>query len=298
MVNPSPFRHLPVSRRTLLGGLLGASALALAGCSGGDEPAAEAPAPSSTEIIGSTDLEVLAWTNGPTIDDNFKKRVAQFNTEMAGKFTAKINFLPYDQYWQKIQLQYAANKPFDIYYWDVQAYAHFKKDLILNQQPAIDATEMVDDSQVPDQALRPVEVRRQQPLLRAGEHPVDGPVLQQDPLRRGRHRLPRRHLDLGQGRRGRAPADQEERQQGHPVGPGHRRPRRLVGHPDAGLGGRHRVRRQAAGADRLPDDRPQGRRGDDLRPGPDVGQARRPATRRSARRSARTTAASPPAPTR
>ena len=94
MVNPSPFRHLPVSRRTLLGGLLGASALTLAGCSGSDQPAAEAPAPSSTEILGRTDLEVLAWTNGPTIDDNFKKRVEQFNTEMAGKFTAKINFLP------------------------------------------------------------------------------------------------------------------------------------------------------------------------------------------------------------
>lgn len=149
MVTPFFPPSLPLSRRTLLGGLLGTAALGLAGCSGGDQPAAEAPAPSSTEVLGRTNLEILAWTNGPTIDDNFKKRVAQFNTEMAGKFTAKINFLPYDQYWQKVQLQYAANKPFDIYYWDVQAYAHFKKGLVLNQQPAVDATEMVDAAKYP-----------------------------------------------------------------------------------------------------------------------------------------------------
>ena len=146
----SPFHQIPVSRRSLLGGALGASALALAGCSGSsNKPAAEAPAPSSTAVIGRTDLEILAWTNGPTIDANFKKRVEQFNSEFSGKFTAKINFLPYDQYWQKIQLQYAANKPFDIYYWDVQAYAHYKKSLILNQQPAVDATDMVNPDKYP-----------------------------------------------------------------------------------------------------------------------------------------------------
>ena len=39
MVSSSPFHRVPVSRRTLLGGLLGATALTLAGCSGGDEPA-------------------------------------------------------------------------------------------------------------------------------------------------------------------------------------------------------------------------------------------------------------------
>ena len=74
---------------------------------------------------------------------------------MAGKFTAKINFLPYDQYWQKIQLQYAAKKPFDIYYWDVQAYAHYKKGLIFNEQPAIDATPMVDAAKYPTELYDP-----------------------------------------------------------------------------------------------------------------------------------------------
>ncbi len=138
----------PISRRTLLGGLAG-SALALAGCSGGGSSNTPAPAPTSTEVVGRTNVEIYAWTNGPTIDANFKKRVQTFNTEMAGKFTAKINFLPYDQYWQKIQLQYAAKKPFDIYYWDVQAYAHYKKGLIFDQQPVIDATGMSDAATYP-----------------------------------------------------------------------------------------------------------------------------------------------------
>ena len=157
-MNPdSPFSRIPLSRRSLLGGLLGASALAVTGCGGGssNKPAADAPAPTSTAVLGRTDLEVLAWTNGPTIDANFKKRIDQFNSEFAGKFTAKINLLPYDQYWQKIQLQYAANKPFDIYFWDVQAYAHYKKGLVLNQQKAIDATEMVDPQKYPTKLYDP-----------------------------------------------------------------------------------------------------------------------------------------------
>lgn len=146
---------LPLDRRTLLGGLAAASTLALAGCSGGGNTNDPAPAPTSTEVVGRTDLEIFAWTNGPTIDANFKKRVDLFNTEFAGKFKAKINFLPYDQYWQKVQLQYASNKPFDIYYWDVQAYAHFKKGLIFNQQPALDATPITDAAKYPTKLYDP-----------------------------------------------------------------------------------------------------------------------------------------------
>ncbi|GAA1824888.1 ABC transporter substrate-binding protein [Microlunatus capsulatus] len=137
-----------LTRRTVLGGLA-ASALAVAGCSSGGDAPASAPAATSTQVVGRTELAVYAWTNGPTIDDNFKKRVALFNQEFSGKYTAKINFLPYDQYWQKIQLQYAAKKPFDIYFWDVQAYAHYKKGLIFNEQTAVDGTPMVDQATYP-----------------------------------------------------------------------------------------------------------------------------------------------------
>ncbi len=144
----------PLSRRSLLGGALAGSALALAGC-GGPAAGPTLPAPTSTEVVGKTDLTVYAWTNGATIDANFKKSVEAFNSEMAGKFTAKINFLPYDQYWQKIQLQYASNQPFDMYYWDVQAYAHYKKGLLANVQPAVDATELSDASKYPVDLFNP-----------------------------------------------------------------------------------------------------------------------------------------------
>ena len=188
-------------RRTLLGGALAGSALAMAGCS--PAPVASLPAATSTEVIGNKELTVYAWTNGPTIDANFKKSVELFNTEMAGKFTAKINFLPYDQYWQKIQLQYAANQPFDMYYWDVQAYAHYKKGLLQNVQPAVDGTDMADPAKYPVDLYKPWKFDEQGPVRDPGEHPVDVAVLQQDALRQGRPRLPRRHLDLGQGHRGR-----------------------------------------------------------------------------------------------
>ena len=90
----SPFSF---SRRTLLGGALAGTALAAAGCSSPAQPSA-APVPTGTEIVGKKDLTVYAWTNGTTIDQNFKKSVESFNKAMSGKFTAKINFLPYDQY--------------------------------------------------------------------------------------------------------------------------------------------------------------------------------------------------------
>ncbi|MBA8795379.1 multiple sugar transport system substrate-binding protein [Friedmanniella endophytica] len=149
--------HRPISRRTLLGGLAGGAVLAgAAGCSGGsgsqDQPA---PVPTDGKVIGRTDLEIFAWSNGPTIDANFKKRVDLFNQDHQGKFTAKINFLPYDQYWQKVQLQYAANKPFDIYYWDVQAYAHYKKGLVFDEQPVIDTTAMMDAAKYPTNLYDP-----------------------------------------------------------------------------------------------------------------------------------------------
>jgi multiple sugar transport system substrate-binding protein len=146
-----------VSRRTLLGGITAAGTAGLFGCSGngsGSQPA-PVPAPTGTAVVGKTNLDIYAWTNGPTIDANFRKRVELFNKAHAGKFTAKINFLPYDQYWQKVQLQYAARKPFDIYYWDVQAYAHYKRNLVFNEQPVIDATPMMDDKAYPTKLYDP-----------------------------------------------------------------------------------------------------------------------------------------------
>lgn len=147
--------NTPLSRRALLGGLTATSAFTLLGCSNSGQGQRPAAAPTGTTVMGKTNLDIYAWTNGPTVDANFKKRVDLFNKEFSGKFTAKINLLPYDQYWQKVQLQYAANKPFDIYFWDVQAYAHYKKNLIFNEQPVIDATPMVDPGAYPTKLYDP-----------------------------------------------------------------------------------------------------------------------------------------------
>ncbi|GAA2109169.1 hypothetical protein GCM10009841_30230 [Microlunatus panaciterrae] len=143
-----------LSRRALLASLAAGGAFALAGCSG-DNSTGTSSGDASGKIVGSKDLTIYAWTNGPTIDANFKKRVELFNEEFKDKFTAKITFLPYDQYWQKIQLQYAAHKPFDIYYWDVQAYAHYKKNLLQDNQPVIDKTDMMDPAKYPVNLYEP-----------------------------------------------------------------------------------------------------------------------------------------------
>ncbi|HEX3814186.1 MAG TPA: sugar ABC transporter substrate-binding protein [Mycobacteriales bacterium] len=100
-------------------------------------------------------IRVLAWSNGGTIDSNFKNRVTAFNAAQHGKVKATLQLLPYDQYWQKIDLAYSAHKPYDVYYWDVQAYAHYKKGLLRDLQPTIDRTPLADPAKYPDRLFTP-----------------------------------------------------------------------------------------------------------------------------------------------
>lgn len=97
-------------------------------------------------------VRALMWSNSTTMDANFTNRVKMFNEAHQGEIEVELQFLPYDQYWQKLQLAYAANDPYDVYFWDVQAYGHYKRDLLLNLQP------MIDESQVFDPADYPVEL--------------------------------------------------------------------------------------------------------------------------------------------
>ncbi len=112
--------------------------------------ATSAPAVSSGEARA---VRALAWSNGPAIDDNFTRRVKAFNEAHQGQITVDLQFLPYDQYWQKIDLAYASNQPYDIYYWDVQAYGHYKRDLLQRIQPMIEL-----DGQLTDKAHYPVHL--------------------------------------------------------------------------------------------------------------------------------------------
>ncbi len=94
-------------------------------------------------------VRALMWSNGPTIDTNFKNRVKKFNEAHKGEIEVDLQLLPYDQYWQKIQLAYSANNPYDTYFWDVQAYGHYKKGLLRELQPYLEGTEILNEERYP-----------------------------------------------------------------------------------------------------------------------------------------------------
>ncbi|HYH12737.1 MAG TPA: sugar ABC transporter substrate-binding protein [Thermomicrobiales bacterium] len=103
----------------------------------------------------ATQVRALMWTNGPIIDGHFEDRVAAFNEAHAGEIEVSLEFLPYDQYWQKLQLAYASGDIYDVYFWDVQAYGHYKRDLILNLQPMIDEAGALDAAEYPVDLFEP-----------------------------------------------------------------------------------------------------------------------------------------------
>lgn len=110
---------------------------------------------SAARAQGGTAVRALMWSNGPVIDGHFDARVAAFNEAHAGSIEVQLEFLPYDQYWQKLQLAYASGDIYDVYFWDVQAYGHYKRDLILNLQPMIDAAKALDPAEYPVELFAP-----------------------------------------------------------------------------------------------------------------------------------------------
>lgn len=97
-------------------------------------------------------VRALMWNVGPTIDANFQKRVDTFRAAHP-EVDLQLEFLPYDQMWQKVPLAYASGQPYDTYFWDVQAYGHFKADLLLNLQPYLDAAGLFDPAQYATQLM-------------------------------------------------------------------------------------------------------------------------------------------------
>lgn len=129
-----------------------AAVLAACGAAGGGATGGGAAASGETGAAppaeGAGAVRALAWSNSPAIDDHFKKRVELFN--QAGQGTVDLQFFPYDQYWQKIDLAYASNQPYDIYYWDIQAYGHYKRDLLLNVDSFLkEGTPLLDEAAYP-----------------------------------------------------------------------------------------------------------------------------------------------------
>jgi multiple sugar transport system substrate-binding protein len=137
-------------RRFLRGVALGTATLAagtLAACGASTPPAnapagdaataapgaaaatAAAPAQTSGEPIKA---RAMMWANSPVLDENYKTRTEMFNKAHAGKYQIDMQLFPYDQYWSKLDLAYAAKQPIDVYAWDVQAYSHYKAGLLRN----------------------------------------------------------------------------------------------------------------------------------------------------------------------
>ena len=150
MAQQNPKRSL-VSRRQFLRGALGASAAttllaACGGAPGGQAGATQAPG----QAGGEQQVSALMWSNTPVMDGNFKKRVEQFNAAQSGKIKVTLQLLPYDQYWPKIDLAYSSKKPYDTYFWDVQAYGHYKAGLLSDLQPYVDASSgLMDKNEYP-----------------------------------------------------------------------------------------------------------------------------------------------------
>ncbi len=141
--------ELPLTRRKLVqatGAAAGAAVLAT-----GAAQAAPGHRGSSRLATAqdATTVRALMWSNGPIIDGHFEDRMNAFNEAHAGEIEVDLQFLPWDQYWQKLQLAYASGDPYDIYFWDVQAYGHFKNGLIKNLQPLIDETGALDPERYP-----------------------------------------------------------------------------------------------------------------------------------------------------
>ena len=103
----------------------------------------------------TTTVRALMWSNGPTIDGHFEERVAAFNDAHDGTIVVDLQFLPYEQYWQKLQLAYASGEPYDVYFWDVQGYGHYKRGLLLNLQPQIDEADFLDPDRYPVALMEP-----------------------------------------------------------------------------------------------------------------------------------------------
>jgi multiple sugar transport system substrate-binding protein len=149
------FRRSITRRRMVQSTVAGAGLAAL----GGTSALASGGAPAVVSRVSTSQdtqkVRALMWSNGPIIDGHFENRMKAFNESHSGSIEVDLQFLPWDQYWQKLQLGYSSGDVYDVYFWDVQAYGHFKNDLLLNLQPYIDSTDLLDPAKYPTTLFEP-----------------------------------------------------------------------------------------------------------------------------------------------
>ncbi|MGN6485072.1 MAG: ABC transporter substrate-binding protein [Thermomicrobiales bacterium] len=148
--------RISMNRRRLIATGAAAGAAATAGAL--VTTAAASPAFTAPAVVrgqDATKVRALVWSNGPVIDGHFDERLKKFNEAHKDTVEVNLEYLPYDQYWQKLQLAYASGDIYDVYFWDVQAYGHYKHDLLLNLQPMIDQAKALDPAQYPVKLFDP-----------------------------------------------------------------------------------------------------------------------------------------------
>ncbi|MFD2615643.1 ABC transporter substrate-binding protein [Paenibacillus gansuensis] len=86
-------------------------------------------------------LNFIRWSNGPALDEEEKDKIKRFNASHPN-IEVKMTLLPWEETFKKIELSLASNNPVDLFYWDVPAYAYYKKGLIKNLQPYMQSLDM------------------------------------------------------------------------------------------------------------------------------------------------------------
>lgn len=146
-----------INRRRLIttGAAVAAGAAGAGALSAGAAASPAFTAPAVVRAQDATKVRALVWSNGPVIDGHFEDRLKKFNEAHKGSVEVNLEFLPYDQYWQKLQLAYASGDIYDVYFWDVQAYGHYKKGLLLDVQPMIDKAGLFKPEEYPAKMFDP-----------------------------------------------------------------------------------------------------------------------------------------------
>ncbi|WP_274651041.1 ABC transporter substrate-binding protein [Paenibacillus humicola] len=131
-------------KRWALGLLAAMLTLTMYGCSGGSKGTSPAgPGASGNEPASEggkkekVSLNFIRWSNGPALDAEEKDKVKRFN-DSHPDIQVNMTLLPWDETFKKIELSLASGTPVDLFYWDVPAYAYYKKGLMANLQPYFD----------------------------------------------------------------------------------------------------------------------------------------------------------------
>src|SRR5680860_469156 len=111
--NPSLNRRRLIQASAATAAVAGTGVTSTRALAGGSAPSTSGARSTAQDV---TTVRALMWSNGPVIDGHFDDRVAAFNEAHSGSIEVNLEFQPYDQYWQRLQLAYASEDVYDVYF--------------------------------------------------------------------------------------------------------------------------------------------------------------------------------------